>query len=618
MSAVFLKLLNMSISAGWVVLILILFRLIFKKAPKWITALMWALVGIRLVCPFSFESVLSLMPNPETVPSEIIYAKEPAIESGIGFLDGSINPVISEAFAPSPMTSANPLQILLIVAANLWVLGIIALLLYAAISVFVIHRKVREAALVKENVYICDRIATPFIFGVIRPKIYLPSDINEQDYGYVIAHEKAHLKRKDHLWKPLAFLLLVVYWFNPLVWVAYILLCRDIEFACDEKVIKQLGEETKKPYSTALVNCSAPRRMITACPLAFGEVGVKGRIKSVLNYKKPAFWVIIAAVLACALVSVSLLTNPVSSNPSSDNNSSNSSDTSSGTVMHTADTAVAFANWNGDFLPCLNADKFHISSVMHLPILKFESLNELEQFKSDYKDKFAMEASYDEVPSFKEVTSDMDDSFFEENTLLLVYVGANNCTHRFALDQIYEDDKSILLQIEETTKAETVDTAMSGWFVLVTLKKEKAQKYTEFDAVLKQEPEPTPDENTQSYPEFQEVEGGRYSDIEGVTISLCEINLATETPCIIVDFMNESENEFVCGMSFDIKYLENGEFKSTAKPDLYFTSLAWALDSGGVCEHKYNIEDFDLSKEGTYRFEIKVGEQLLYFTFETK
>lgn len=156
----------------------------------------------------------------------------------------------------------------------------------------------------------CDRIDTPFILGVFRPRIYLPSNMSEQDVTYVLAHEQAHIKRHDHWWKPLGFALLTIYWFHPILWIAYVLLCRDIELACDEKVIKEMGIDIKKPYSDALINCSIPRRAITACPLAFGEVGVKERVKTVLNYKKPAFWIVLIAVIACVIVAVCFLTNP--------------------------------------------------------------------------------------------------------------------------------------------------------------------------------------------------------------------------------------------------------------------------------------------------------------------
>ena len=315
MEAVFLKILNMSITASWLVLAVIALRFLLKKAPKAFLVLLWGLVGVRLILPFSFESVMSLIPSAETVPSDIVYSQVPEIDSGIGALNSAINPIISETLAPNEISSMNPMEVVTIVASAVWVIGIAAMLLYTLTSFLLFRRKVREAAPLRENIYLCDGIGTPFILGVVRPRIYLPSSVSQADAQHVIAHETAHIKRRDYLWKPLGFLFLTVYWFNPVLWIAYILLCRDIELACDEKVIRDKSLEIKKSYSEALVNCSVPRKMITACPLAFGEGGVKGRIKSVLNYKKPAFWIIIVSIIACVAVAVCFLTNPIVAKP---------------------------------------------------------------------------------------------------------------------------------------------------------------------------------------------------------------------------------------------------------------------------------------------------------------
>ncbi|MBE6617659.1 MAG: hypothetical protein E7627_06960 [Ruminococcaceae bacterium] len=311
MDSVFLKLINMSVTATWFALAVILLRLLLKKAPRWITVAMWALVGVRLVCPISFESMLSLVPSAETVPADIVYAQTPEIHSGVYIINSVVNPVMSESFTPTPGASVNPIQIFLFLAEIIWIAGMIGMVIYTLVSYLLLHRKVREAVPYKDNVWLCDRISSPFILGIIRPRIYLPSDMAEADMEYVLAHERAHITRRDHWWKPLGFLLLTVYWFNPVMWIAYILLCRDIELACDEKVLTSLGTEIKKPYSDALINCSVPRRSIAACPLAFGEVGVKTRIKSVLDYKKPAFWVIVVALVLCVALAVGFLTDPV-------------------------------------------------------------------------------------------------------------------------------------------------------------------------------------------------------------------------------------------------------------------------------------------------------------------
>ena len=310
LSEVFLKIVNMSISASWLVLAVVLLRLVLKRAPKWVSVLLWGFVAIRLICPFSIESMLSLIPSAETVSPEIMMDWTPEISTGIGSVDTVINPIITQTFAPNPATSANPLQILIPVAGIFWLAGIVALLLYTAVSYFLLRRKVATAVLLRNNIYQSENVASPFVLGIIKPKIYLPFEMDSRNIAYVIAHEEAHICRKDHWWKPVGFLLLALHWFNPLMWLGYILLCRDIELACDEKVIGSMDSEAKADYSQALVACSVSHRSIAACPLAFGEVGVKERVKSVLSYRKPAFWIVMAGMAVCAAVAVCFLTDP--------------------------------------------------------------------------------------------------------------------------------------------------------------------------------------------------------------------------------------------------------------------------------------------------------------------
>lgn len=310
MESVFLHLVNMSITAGWLVLVVMVLRLVFRRAPKWIHCLFWALVALRLIFPLSIESAISLIPSAETVPVDTFLYETPIIHSGVPVVDNVVNPIISESLAPQPMDSVNPTQVVSMVATYVWVLGMVAMVLYALITTARLWWRVRESVSLRDNVRLCDRIATPFILGLFRPRIYLPTTLAAGDSASVLAHERAHIRRRDHWWKPLGFLLLSVYWFNPLLWVGYILLCRDIEAACDEKVIHHMDVAQRKAYSASLLACSAPRHLITACPLAFGETGVKNRIKSVLNYKKPAFWIIIVAVAATVVAAVCLLTNP--------------------------------------------------------------------------------------------------------------------------------------------------------------------------------------------------------------------------------------------------------------------------------------------------------------------
>ena len=310
MNELFLKIINMSISASWLVLAVLILRFVLKKAPKWINVLLWGIVAIRLICPFSFESTLSLIPSAETIPLNIGMDTTPTINSGISAINNAVNPIISQSNTPMAGASVNLLQITIGLYEYIWIFGMIALALYTAISYWRLRRKVDTAVRYKDNIFQSENVSFPFVLGIIKPRIYLPFKMNGQYLEYVVAHEQAHICRKDHWWKPLGFLLLMIHWFNPLMWLAYVLLCRDIELACDEKVIKELGNEQRGDYTQALVACSVNRRMIAACPLAFGEVSVKERVKSVMNYKKPAFWVIIISVIVCVGVAVCFLTNP--------------------------------------------------------------------------------------------------------------------------------------------------------------------------------------------------------------------------------------------------------------------------------------------------------------------
>ena len=328
MNELFLKIINMSISASWLVLAVLILRFVLKKAPKWVNVLLWGIVAVRLICPFTIESSVSLIPDSvgsgELVsewmddyiddidihhPDSVYY--DAAIGAGrepISDGEGGYYVVTKHDQLGEPATIENTV---IPVLSIVWVTGMAILALYTVISYLRLRRKVDTAVRYKDNIFQSENVNSPFVLGIIKPRIYLPFNMNGQNLEHVVAHEQAHIRRKDHWWKPLGFLLLTIHWFNPLMWLAYVLLCRDIELACDEKVIKELGNEQRADYTQALVVCSVNRRMIAACPLAFGEVGVKDRVKSVMNYKKPAFWIIILAVIACVIVAVCFLTNPM-------------------------------------------------------------------------------------------------------------------------------------------------------------------------------------------------------------------------------------------------------------------------------------------------------------------
>ena len=312
MDDVFLKLVNLSISASWLILAVLVLRVVLKKAPKWVMPLLWGVVALRLVCLFSIESALSLIPSAETIPSEIVTETREPVLYEQATLDIVTNPTLPSAAEVPVGVSRQQAQVDFNIYSVLWLVGMAALLVHALVSAGKLKRKLATAILLRDNIYESEFVDSPFVFGVVKPNIYLPMHMDEGTAAYVIAHEHAHLARRDHWWKVLGYLVLALHWFNPLVWVAYILFCRDIELACDEKVVKGLDGAARADYSQALLSCAAPKRAVAACPLAFGEGNIKTRVKSALHYKKPAFWVAAAAVLAVVIVAVCFLTNPKS------------------------------------------------------------------------------------------------------------------------------------------------------------------------------------------------------------------------------------------------------------------------------------------------------------------
>ena len=312
MDDVFLKLVNLSISASWLILAVLVLRFVLKKAPKWVMPLLWGVVALRLVCPFSIESALSLIPSAETIPTEIVTETREPVLYEQATLDIVTNPTLPPAAEVPVGVSRQQAQVDFNIYNVLWLTGMAALLIHALVSAGKLRKKLATAILLRDNIYESEFVDSPFVFGVIKPKIYLPMHMDEGTAAHVIAHERAHLVRRDHWWKVLGYLVLALHWFNPLVWVAYILFCRDIELACDERVVKGLDGAARADYSQALLSCAAPKRAVAACPLAFGEGNIKTRVKSALHYKKPAFWVAAAAVLAVVIVAVCFLTDPKS------------------------------------------------------------------------------------------------------------------------------------------------------------------------------------------------------------------------------------------------------------------------------------------------------------------
>ncbi|HEY9061865.1 MAG TPA: M56 family metallopeptidase [Pseudobacteroides sp.] len=310
MNELFLTVLNMSLTASYVILFVILIRLLLKKVPKVISYALWGVVAFRLIIPFSFESILSLMPrntNAVPIPQDIIYQQNPQINSGIEVVDSFISRSLP---APTIGASVNPLQIYVEIGAYIWILGIIALLAYSIVSILILKRQLKSAQLIEKNIFEARNLKTPFVLGLIRPKIYLPVGLNVEERGYILLHEQTHIHRKDHIIKVLAFLTLSIHWFNPLVWISFMLMSTDMELSCDERVLTEMDEETKKPYANSLLSLATGKHILNGSPLAFGEGNVKGRIKNVLNYKRPRFWIIAISIIIVTTVGIGLILNP--------------------------------------------------------------------------------------------------------------------------------------------------------------------------------------------------------------------------------------------------------------------------------------------------------------------
>ena len=318
MDKLFITIVNNGLVASWIILAVIVLRKLLNRIPKWVNCLLWGLVAIRLAIPFSIESIFSLIPSAKPVPADIEYAKIPKIDSGMHAVNMVINPVLENHFAVKEIASVNPIQVIIFITSYIWLIGVIGLLIYAFVSFIMLKRQVKNAQAIDKGIFRSGTIDSPFILGFVKPSIYIPDYLDDEAYICVTEHEKAHIKRGDFIWKPFGFLILSVYWFNPLCWFAYIMLCKDIEYACDEKVTKDKDKNWKATYCQVLLDCSSKRKMIAACPVAFGEVSVKDRIKFVIRYKKPTFWMIVLAFVACIVVGICFLTNPKTTEISDD------------------------------------------------------------------------------------------------------------------------------------------------------------------------------------------------------------------------------------------------------------------------------------------------------------
>ena len=419
MEKLFLSALNMSLTASYVIIFVMLVRLPLKKAPKTISYTLWVVVAFRLLCPFSFESIFSLIPASITpIPQDIAYQQIPQISSGIAAVDTYVNKALPST---SVAANANPLQMYIQIGSIIWIFGIITLLFYSVVSVLILKRRLKNAQYVEQNIYEADNLKTPFVFGIFRSRIYIPTELTAEEKSFIIRHEQTHIRRFDHIVKPIAFGVLSIHWFNPLVWIAFVLMSTDMELSCDEKVIKEMGSGIKKVYSASLLSLASGRHFINGNPLAFGEGNVRERIKNVLNYRKPAFWIVIVAVIAVVCVSVGLMANP-----------------------------KAISAGKTDFVqkiyqyrtPYLGDNSKVVNITDRLPVPKTLTRTQVQLFTS--KSPYTVEVTYQTTPAVRESFSKINNqTVFDQNAVLMFALIGNTETVKFVLN---DGKQNLLIQ----------------------------------------------------------------------------------------------------------------------------------------------------------------------------
>lgn len=548
MTEFFITVINMSISASWLVLAVLLFRALMKKAPGWINVLLWGIVGVRLISPFSLESALSLIPSKQTINPEVAL-NSPVIDSGVAVIDNAVNPIISTVtVAFQPEKDLNLFKLIMPYAAGLWYIGIAALLIYTLISYLKLKNKIGTAVLLRDNIYQSENVASPFVLGILKPKIYLPFNMNGQNTELVIAHENAHIRRKDHIWKPMGFLLLTLHWFNPLMWLGYVLLCRDIELASDEKVIKELNNEKRADYSEALLDCSVNRKMLAACPLAFGESGVRKRVKSVLSYKKPALCIIVIAVILCIVLAVGFLTNPVSTSVF-------------GTKFETG--------------KCLFSDVVSEDKETRLNNLIFDITEDGVVYKT-FDDGTTEIIGNLENSDY--TSADLEEALSEQGKKL--NLGKIKSAYRvYSLDGNY-----VILQNNSGTVC--LVSFFSDGKVMDVFKLKKIGD-TDFA-----------NENPDN------MQGT--SELEGVSLGIVSSDFSGEDPYIKIRWKNDTAKQLSFGEMFMLYYNSNGEWKDCdTREDSIWHLIGYMLMPNSKTDKIYKLNGYDLSKSGLYRFEAK-------------
>lgn len=303
MNKLFIQILNMSVTSCYVIIFVMLLRLMLKKAPKIFSYILWYIAFFKLICPLSFKSSYSILPD-TTFISQSTIAQLPRINS-------SANIVNQSTVSTTPGFEISLKQIFLYIGEAVWLIGIILLIIYSLISIIKLYKGIKFAKPVYGNIYEVSGLKTPFVFGFLKPKIILPNTLSEKEKGYIIKHEQTHIKRLDHIIKPVAFLIVCIHWFNPLAWIAFSLMSEDMELSCDESVLRHMGNEIKRDYSQSLLNLSTNEKGIRVCPVTFAENNTKGRIINIMKYKKPTLWIILICTIIIIIAAIGLISNPM-------------------------------------------------------------------------------------------------------------------------------------------------------------------------------------------------------------------------------------------------------------------------------------------------------------------
>ncbi len=498
----FAHVIDMTLCGSVAIIAVILVRIFLRKAPKVFSYALWAVVLFRLLCPVSIELPVSIVPDMGSVAEEYRFDHDPitVIDAGKAVyqavddaVSGNLDAQQVYVDVPTQLGDRRTMAVTLweigvMSGQYLWLAGVLVLLCFSLIGWIRLRSKLTGSVRVRENIWLADHIDTPFVLGLFRPRIYLPSALDHSEHPYVIAHEQHHIRRLDHIIKAFAFLALMLHWFNPLAWVSYILFCKDMEMSCDEAVIKKLGESIRADYSSSLLKLSSGKQPVIITPLAFGEGDTKGRIKNLAGWRKPLLWVVILSTVVCVATAICLLADPMPKSdelPRPGNSQTGPIQPGGTTPDQTFDIQLSYAGYTGEasfHAAAENSDRLHLSSALHLPIFKFDSKEALDDFTGTYGKFLSLNQGYEGVPSFYGAAERYDEAFFRDNTLMLVYVQSSSGSNRYGVDSVYCASNYFCVHVKRTNDPHMHTDDLAGWFLMIGVPDSMISGVKTFDA----------------------------------------------------------------------------------------------------------------------------------------